>query len=300
MRKTIYFIGIFLAMLACSKEEETYTFVESLEDKLLKAISDTTGLKVFGMGEAYGKTDTLSCLVGIKYDKMWCGFFSGNDSVGYKEEFIYVSNEKFKDTLKFEVGYGEVDTVIFSKNNDKYTTFIGYLFDNDKFAMSKMGYSGERPITIFINKTKISYQSLWVTNLWFDGYYIGISNSETNITPIYNLNGEYVGEQNSQYNNSIPVSLYECIQIGCADNISLTRTNTQTANTLWSYELTIGKVINNNAPRISYTRSLDGNILTLEASATNYDGTQETGFFQINIDTEEIIANDGFTINQAQ
>ena len=56
MRKTIYFIGIFLAMLACSKEEETYTFVESLEDKLLKAISDTTGLKVFGMGEAYGKT----------------------------------------------------------------------------------------------------------------------------------------------------------------------------------------------------------------------------------------------------
>lgn len=60
------------------------------------------------------------------------------------------------------------------------------------------------------------------------------------------------------------------------------------------------KVINNNAPHISYTRSLDGNILTLEASATNYDGTKETGFFQIDINTEEIIANDGFTINEVQ
>ena len=317
MRKTIYFIGILLAMLACSKDDNVAPGAkveeDSIENRLLKVISDTTGLKLFGIGETYGKTDTLICMLGSKYNKLWCGFFSGNDSIDYKEEFVYVSNENLQTSWEVDAGYGEIE--IITLPIDEGLGFVGIqcsLFDKNTFAISgrfptKTTYL---PYSIIVNQSKISYKNIYIARTWAEGYYWGRpANGDT--ATVFDLNGDIVFIQDEEFesqhlgdaNKMLPISLHDCIcfTLDAWNNyITVTHINTVDCSERWGYQLCIGKTINNNAPRISYTRSLDGNILTLEASATNYDGTQETGFFQIDIDTEEIIANDGFTINQAQ
>ena len=311
MRKTIYFIGIFLAMLACSKndnEGQIATIEEnSLESRLLKAISDTTGLKMFGAGNAYSHSDTLLCILGTKYDKLWCGFFSGNDSIGFKEEFVYVSPENMQTSWEIDAGYGETETITLPIDGGLGAISIRCsLLDKNKLAIAS--YFPTRasylPCTIIVNQSEVLYKDIYIGNIWYDGYYQGTAGGNNYV---FDLNGNSVFiPQTIAIYDAIPISLYECLSVNCdgfTPRITIARIDVSKAepeSTLWSYELAIGKVINNNAPRISYTRSLDGNILTLEASATNYDGTQETGFFQIDINTEEIIANDGFTINQAQ
>lgn len=317
MRKTIYFIGILLAMLACSKEEsETQDFIggiESFEQELLNVISDTTGLKMFGIGSDYNNSNNLICVLGTKYDKLWCGFFSGNDSIGYKEEFVYVSNENLQTSWEVDAGYGKTETITLPINEGLEAIDVRYsLFEKNTFAIS--GYFPAKttnlPSTIIVNKSKIFYKSIYIARTWTEGYYWGRP-TNGNTAAVFDLNGDIVFTQDENFeghysgfiDEMLPISLYDCIcfTLGAWDDyITMTRINTVDNSKKWEYKLYIGKTINNNLPRISYTRSLDGNILTLEASATNYDGTKETGFFQIDINTEEIIANDGFTINQAQ
>ena len=311
MRKTIYFIGILLAMLACSKDDNVAPGAkveeDTLESRFLKAISDTTGLKMFGAGNAYSNSDTLLCILGTKYDKMWCGFFSGNDSLGFKEEFIYVSTEDMQTSWEVDAGYGETEIITLPIDGGLGSIGVQcYLFDKNKFAISDYfpARATDLPYAIIVNQSKVLYKNIYIGGLWYDGYYQGTAGGDNYV---FDLNGDSIFiPQTIAIYDATPISLYECISVNCdgfTPRITIARTDVSKADpesTLWSYELAIGKIIGDNAPRISYTRSLDGNILTLEASATNYDGTKETGFFQIDIDTEEILANEGFTINQIQ
>ena len=73
----------------------------------------------------------------------------------------------------------------------------------------------------------------------------------------------------------LPISLHDCIcfTLDAWNNyITVTHINTVDCSERWGYQLCIGKTINNNAPRISYTRSLDGNILTIDDGDLIYLG----------------------------
>lgn len=172
MRKTIYFIGIFLAMLACSKndnEGQIATIEEnSLESRLLKAISDTTGLKMFGAGNAYSHSDTLLCILGTKYDKLWCGFFSGNDSIGFKEEFVYVSPENMQTSWEIDAGYGETETITLPIDGGLGAISIRCsLLDKNKLAIAS--YFPTRasylPCTIIVNQSEVLYKDIYIGNI---------------------------------------------------------------------------------------------------------------------------------------
>lgn len=307
MRKTINFIGILLAMFACSKEDNLgpKNFIDTLGNPsqyaILKAISDTDGLELYATGHVTSKENISACAVGTKHGKTWYGFFSGSDSTEYKEEFIYMGKTQFEHVVEIDTGYGGTTKV-------ELISCKALWHNNKTFAIT-LSYSGNGAgfsTNIFINDTKETQNANFqLTIPWFDKYYYGRPILKDYC--IIDADGNYVfSPLTAPSFSGLEISLYECISIDFDEHnsqIIIERINIAEAypeSTLWSYELAIGKVINDNAPRISYTRSLDGNILTLEASATNYDGTKETGFFQIDIDTEEIIANEGFTLNQAQ
>ena len=81
MKRILLFVCVALLAWACSKDEDYDTppldvQEDSLWDNIIKAISDTTGLKLYGVGAAYTKDDTLACVLGAKHGKIWCGFFS--------------------------------------------------------------------------------------------------------------------------------------------------------------------------------------------------------------------------------
>ena len=308
MRRMICLISIIIAAIACSKnenQEPKCNFVglsgyPSLCD-ILEATSDTDGLKIFTTGNVVSKENISACAVGAKHDKTWYGFFSGSDSTGYKEEFIYMGKNQFEHVVEIDTGYGRTAKV-------ELTTCFSFWHDNNTFAVT-LRYGRNSTgffTTIFINDSKETQNANFFPIIpWFDEYYYTRLNSGDEC--IIDADGNYIfSPLTAPSFSGLEISLYECISIDFDEHnsqIIIERINIAEAypeSTIWHYELSIGKTMNGKKPKISYTRSLDGNILTLEASATNYDGTQETSFFQIDINTEEIIANDGFTINQAQ
>lgn len=301
MKRILLFVCVALLAWACSKDDDDNTLppplhVDSLWDDIIKAISDTTGLKLYGVGAAYTKDDTLACVLGAKHGKIWCGFFSeiqSEDSLqsSFEEEFVYVGSEDLIDSLVFEVGYGETSTVVFTDENDPYG-IRGSFFNEEEFAICK-DYA-----TIFVNGDDVVYKPLGIGRLWYDGYYWGRT-WNGNVSTVFDLNGDIVFTQDESFeygylgdsDKMLPVSLYDCIcfTLGSWDDyITVKRINTLDCTEKWGHELFIGKTINGNLPKITYSRLLEGGYLHIEATAVNYDGSKETKSFKIDIETGEM------------
>ena len=301
MKRILLFVCVALLAWACSKYDDDNTLppplhVDSLWDDIIKAISDTTGLKLYGVGTAYTKDDTLACVLGAKHGKIWCGVFSEIQSEdlsesSFKEEFVYVGSEDLIDSLVFEVGYGETSTVVFTDENDPYG-IRGSFFNEEEFAICK-DYA-----TIFVNGDDVVYKPLGIGRLWYDGYYWGRT-WNGNVSTVFDLNGDIVFTQDESFeygylgdsDKMLPVSLYDCIcfTLGSWDDyITVKRINTLDCTEKWGHELFIGKTINGNLPKITYSRLLEGGYLHIEATAVNYDGSKETKSFKIDIETGEM------------
>ena len=293
MKRILLFVCVALLAWACSKDDDDNIpppplHVDSLWDDIIKAISDTTGLKLYGVGTAYTKDDTLACVLGAKHGKIWCGFFSeiqSEDSLqsSFEEEFVYVGTENLIDSLEFEVGYGETSTVVFTDENDPYG-IRGSFFNEEEFAISKVGCYA----TIFIREGGVMYKNLFVHRLWYDGYYMGVTwlNGREQYS-IFDLNGEPVYDIEDRLSGEvIPISLYDYVSTSNSDNvITVERVQLPAGTIVWSQTLSVGKTINGNAPRVTYSRSLEGKCLHIEATAVNYDGSKETKSFKIDIET---------------
>ena len=301
MKRILLFVCVALLAWACSKDDDDNIpppplHVDSLWDDIIKAISDTTGLKLYGVGTAYTKDDTLACVLGAKHGKIWCGVFSEIQSEdlsesSFKEEFVYVGSEDLIDSLVFEVGYGETSTVVFTDENDPYG-IRGSFFNEEEFAICK-DYA-----TIFVNGDDVVYKPLGIGRLWYDGYYWGRT-WNGNVSTVFDLNGDIVFTQDESFeygylgdsDKMLPVSLYDCIcfTLGSWDDyITVKRINTLDCTEKWGHELFIGKTINGNLPKITYSRLLEGGYLHIEATAVNYDGWKETKSFKIDIETGEM------------
>lgn len=299
MKRILLFACVALLAWACSKDEDYDTppldvQEDSLWDNIIKAISDTTGLKLYGMGSAYIKDDTLACALGTKYGKIWCGFFSEIQSEdlsrsSLKEEFVYVGSEDLMDSLVFEVGYGETSTVVFTDENDPYG-IRGSFFNEEEFAICKYG-GYNNCATIFVNRDDVVYKHLFLDRLWYDGYYMGVTwlNGREQYS-IFDLNGEPVYDIEDRLSGEvIPISLYDYVSTSNSDNvITVERVRLPAGTIVWSQTLSVGETINGNAPRVTYSRSLEGKCLHIEATAVNYDGSKETKSFKIDIETGEM------------
>ena len=299
MKRILLFACVALLAWACSKDEDYDTppldvQEDSLWDNIIKAISDTTGLKLYGMGSAYIKDDTLACALGTKYGKIWCGFFSEIQSEdlsrsSLKEEFVYVGSEDLIDSLVFEVGYGETSTVVFTDENDPYG-IRGSFFNEEEFAICKYG-GYNNCATIFVNRDDVVYKHLFLDRLWYDGYYMGVTwlNGREQYS-IFDLNGEPVYDIEDRLSGEvIPISLYDYVSTSNSDNvITVERVQLPAGTIVWSQTLSVGKTINGNAPRVTYSKSLEGRYIHIEATAVNYDGSKETKSFKIDIETGEM------------
>lgn len=305
MKRILLFVCVALLAWACSKDEDNITDDDlgvGPWDDFVEAISDTTGLRLYGIGLAYTKDDTLYCVLGAKYGKIWCGFFSeiqSEDSPqsSFEEEFVYVGTENLIDSLEFEVGYGESYSVVFiADEGDPYPVSC-YFFNEEEFAIYKYG-GYNNYATIFVNGDDVVYKPLGIGRLWYDGYYWGRT-WNGNVSTVFDLNGDIVFTQDESFeygylgdsDKMLPVSLYDCIcfTLGSWDDyITVKRINTLDCTEKWGHELFIGKTINGNLPKITYSRLLEGGYLHIEATAVNYDGSKETKSFKIDIETGEM------------
>lgn len=87
----------------------------------------------------------------------------------------------------------------------------------------------------------------------------------------------------------ISVSLYDYVSTSNSDNvIKVERVQLSAGTIVWNQILSVGETINGNAPRVTYSRSLEGKCLHIEATAVNYDGSKETKSFKIDIETGEM------------
>lgn len=300
MKRILLFACVALLAWACSKDEDYDTppldvQEDSLWDNIIKAISDTTGLKLYGVGAAYTKDDTLACVLGAKHGKIWCGFFSeiqSEDSLqsSFEEEFVYVGTENLIDSLEFEVGYGETSTVVFTDENDPYG-IRGSFFNEEEFAICNYVNHNNDYATIFVNRDDVVYKHLFLDRLWYDGYYMGVTwlNGREQYS-IFDLNGEPVYDIEDRLSGEvIPISLYDYVSTSNSDNvITVERVQLPAGTIVWSQTLSVGKTINGNAPRVTYSKSLEGRYIHIEATAVNYDGSKETKSFKIDIETGEM------------
>lgn len=299
MKRILLFMCVALLAWACSKDDDNTDYVSEVytwENMVKKAVADTSGLRLYEIGPAYTKDSMLLCVLGAKYGKIWCGVFSEIQSEdlsesSFKEEFVYVGTEDLIDSLEFEVGYGETSTVVFTDENDPYG-IRGSFFNEEEFAICK-DYA-----TIFVNGDDVVYKPLGIGRLWYDGYYWGRT-WNGNVSTVFDLNGDIVFTQDESFeygylgdsDKMLPVSLYDCIcfTLGSWDDyITVKRINTLDCTEKWGHELFIGKTINGNLPKITYSRLLEGGYLHIEATAVNYDGSKETKSFKIDIETGEM------------
>lgn len=87
----------------------------------------------------------------------------------------------------------------------------------------------------------------------------------------------------------ISVSLYDYVSTSNSDNvITVERVQLPAGTIVWSQTLSVGKTINGNAPRVTYSKSLEDKYLHIEVTAVNYDGLKETKSFKIDIETGEM------------
>ena len=311
MKRILLFACVALLAWACSKDEDYDTPPLILEDEnwwdgfwngILEVSSDTIGLRLYGYGTAYTKDDTLLYAFGSKLGKVWSGFYTEiksddtlHTTISVNEEFVYVGSEDFIDSLEFEVGYGETSEVVFT-SEIPYPVSC-YFFNEEEFAIYKYG-DYNNYATIFVNGDDVVYKPLGIGRLWYDGYYWGRT-WNGNVSTVFDLNGDIVFTQDESFeygylgdsDKMLPVSLYDCIcfTLGSWDDyITVKRINTLDCTEKWGHELFIGKTINGNLPKITYSRLLEGGYLHIEATAVNYDGSKETKSFKIDIETGEM------------
>lgn len=299
MKRILLFVCVALLAWACSKNEDNITDDDlgvGPWDDFVEAISDTTGLRLYGIGLAYTKDDTLYCVLGAKYGKIWCGFFSeiqSEDSLqsSFEEEFVYVGTENLIDSLEFEVGYGESYSVVFIADEGDPYLISCYFFNEEEFAIYRHNtYSVDNDYaTIFVNGNDVIYNHFCgIVRLWYDGYYVGCSLPRETGDPysIFDSKGEFVYNiERGLSEGVIPVSLYDYISISGS---TVERVRLPAGTIVWSQTLSVGETINGNAPRVTYSKSLEGRYLHIEATAVNYDGSKESKSFKIDIETGEM------------
>lgn len=305
MKRILLFVCVALLAWACSKDEDYDTPPLILEDEnwwdgfwngILEVTSDTIGLRLYGYGTAYTKDDTLLCAFGSKLGKVWSGFYTEiksddtlHTTISVNEEFVYVGSEDFIDSLEFEVGYGETSKVVFT-SEIPYPVSC-YFFNEEEFAIYKYRTCG---VTIFVNKKDVIYKNLYINRLWYDGYYVGYNlpfdQHGNNQYSVFDLNGDVVYDiEDGLRDEIIPVSLYDYISTSDYDNIiTAERVRLPAGTIVWNQTLSVGETINGNAPRVTYSKSLEGRYIHIEATAVNYDGSKETKSFKIDIETGEM------------
>lgn len=308
MKRILLFVCVALLAWACSKDEDntppSFIDINGLSAyKIIGATSDTAGLKLYGYGYVFTKDSMLACGLGAKYGKLWCGFFSSKDLLWnrIKEEFVYVGNEDLSYSLEYEIGYGETSSVVFIIDSvvyesDRYYSVGGCFFNEEEFAISTSGSQGDGHVsdfaTIFVNGNDVVYKHLFLDRLWYDGYYVGTSwtNGVGYQYSIFDLNGDVVYDMEDRLSGEvIPISLYDYVSTSNSDNvITVERVRLPAGTIVWSQTLSVGETINGNAPRVTYSRSLEGKCLHIEATAVNYDGSKETKSFKIDIETGEM------------
>ena len=305
MKRILLFVCVALLAWACSKDEDYDTPPLILEDEnwwdgfwngILEVTSDTIGLRLYGYGTAYTKDDTLLCAFGSKLGKVWSGFYTEiksddtlHTTISVNEEFVYVGSEDFIDSLEFEVGYGETSEVVFT-SEIPYPVSC-YFFNEEEFAIYKYANHNNDYATIFVNGDDVVYKHLFLDRLWYDGYYMGVTwlNGREQYS-IFDLNGEPVYDIEDRLSGEvIPISLYDYVSTSNSDNvITVERVQLPAGTIVWSQTLSVGETINGNASRVTYSRSLEGKCLHIEATAVNYDGSKETKSFKIDIETGEM------------
>lgn len=292
MKYTLLLSIILTLLFACSKSGEPGAPVdpeeqafEQIKKQILNAARDTINLKVTGFGKAYSNSDTSAFALGLKNGKLWCGFFEGSETSGFKEKRIWISKDVYTDTMVIDNGYGQYDIV------RPETPFGGrdqdaFVIDQNNFAIFP-GY----PRSIYIYKN-IPYKSQLpifceILEICTNGYTVNFYPSLGGV----NLKGEtlfYFGEGGT-CDGGILMGIDEYIMWE-SQKANLKVSRNKPGGNIWETRIeNLGSVINYYRPRFDINHELSGTILTLEIKITNYDGTKEEKTVKLETDTGKIM-----------
>lgn len=206
---TILFILI-LINVACSKNDDTtipddncITEEDAKRNKLINAIEDSDDLNLITYGPAYINNDTFTFGLGIKSNKLWCGFFEETNESIFVQKYVFTSKENFTDTIKIvDKGYGERDTFLF---NDASLLYVKGT-DLNNFFIHTNHYN------IFVENGNIyyrNYKNIGI-DLWLDWYFM---EEETYRCWIVDKQGNKIYEIVRDAIRKTPLSLYYYLDV---------------------------------------------------------------------------------------
>lgn len=291
----IVIIGLILVS-GCSKDDKNnplseITKEESLYNAILKATTDTIGLKLVGCGSAYSKIDTLAFILGLKNRKLWCGFYESDGKNRYREKRIWTSKNMFTDTIRIvDKGYGEYDTLKLELNNSFSQSSNSYVIDYNNFVVQTVGFS-----LVFISNGNMYLSNIFSSGLviWHDGYIIQKYNEkEPDDTYWYvNTKGEEIYNTSINLINGTPINACEFIEYQEEENaFNILRKNAQTGVIVWEYKvMELGQTIDGHKPKIVHSLKIVDNTVFCTFKIINYDGTKEEKIIKLNIEDGALV-----------
>ena len=291
---TILFILI-LINVACSKNDDTtipddncITEEDAKRNKLINAIEDSDDLNLITYGPAYINNDTFTFGLGIKSNKLWCGFFEETNESIFVQKYVFTSKENFTDTIKIvDKGYGERDTFLF---NDASLLYVKGT-DLNNFFIHTNHYN------IFVENGNIyyrNYKNIGI-DLWLDWYFM---EEETYRCWIVDKQGNKIYEIVRDAIRKTPLSLYYYLDVLIDGNTcKVSSFDAKTGEAVWETCIfNLSNIIDGHYHNITEYHTVKNSYIDFEFHIVNYDGTKEKRERRINIETGEMTQGENITI----
>lgn len=292
-------IGLFVLIGCSENDKEENPPLPQLMEMFDINPNDTLGLRIFGLAEQRNNDDTVA-LLGNKNGRLWVQMLVKSDYKYYKIT-NFIVNGAFHDNIEVDLGYGgkvysHVDYIDWN-----YTTPAIYILsfhDLKNFTLTKddldIVYGDhDNALSWVIYNNEIRSSKLIYWNVIAEGY-IGnifkreISSNGSHWYPyVCDMQGEPIYEYKDEFENYTFINLYECIKYS---NNSILRQNAETGKVIWETQLEkMGQVIDGHEPKIEHSIKIVGEYAECTFNITNYDGSQETQKYNVDIETGEII-----------
>lgn len=308
MKKILFLMIAIFIFGGCSKDNEGNPLTERITEEqgiynaILKATTDTVGLKLVGTGTAYYINDTSYSIcnesffaLGRKNQKMWCGFFDRTDEFSFIEKYSLIFKENFNDTIRIvDKGHGNIDTLKLGFCDHFFETCGVYVTDQNTFIVIN-------PIShiIFVNEGNVYFSDYYIQSafnggvgIWRDYYLLhintGVSSHEF---WVFNKKGEKIYKAVDSAFGKTAVDLYNYIDLQVNKNTYIaTLYNAQSGSIIWQTEIrNLGKIIDDNNPKISEKHIVNNTYITCTFDITNYDGSKEEKIIKLNIEDGALV-----------
>lgn len=299
-------IGIFV-FISCSKSNkevipDDIVIEPTEEDKYWGFhVQDTVNLKLYGMGAAYILSDTCIALCGVKNGKLWIGVY---DTDTRNEKFTWISKNDYSLTQAKNMGYGKEVVVNIDRMHMSYVNF-----KNEKnfrllfFSYEKMPSIQNIWNLLFVHDGQEMFYrdaKYYEAQSWYNDCVLAINedadpdvytvfdaigNKKYDLSPSFFLNWDSY----SFLNAGEVISFKD--DINSNGKYKIARIDVKTNTIAWVHYIFSGQesIFDDKIPtnsKVGYIiDEFKDDYMVINMNVLNYDGTQITRVFKININT---------------